>query len=196
MSSSGAMMIADRLHEMTGLDKATYGFIEFAQCFEGPISFSAGQTLWSYNQPEGYIWFIASGFGFDRMLLEDGKRMLNGMIEPGIFVCDEKNLIFGLPTVSQAVMNTDAIAYRISCDQWFDFLQKHTAMASVIHNINAHFIQMRKARLLKMKHMDKRDYWDYIKDRFPGVQEFCTQTEIARYFGVSKSTMHRIMKEA
>jgi DNA invertase Pin-like site-specific DNA recombinase len=44
--------------------------------------------------------------------------------------------------------------------------------------------------------MDKRDYWDYVKDRFPGVQEFCTQTEIARYFGVSKSTMHRIMKEA
>lgn len=26
--------------------------------------------------------------------------------------------------------------------------------------------------------------------------EDCTQTEIASYFGVSKSTMHRIMKEA
>jgi len=73
MSSSGAMIIADRLHEMTGLDKVTFGFIEFAQCFEGPISLSAGQTLWNYNQTEGYIWFIEAGFGFDRMLLEDGK---------------------------------------------------------------------------------------------------------------------------
>jgi len=196
MNSSGPEIIAKRLHEITGLDEVSFGFVDFAQCFEGPFYFQAGQTLWDYNQSDGFIWFIEKGYGFDRMLLEDGKRMLNGMIEPGIFVCDEKNLIFGLPTVSQALMNTEAVGYRISCDQWFTFLQENRAMASVIHNINAHFIQMRKARLLKLKHMDKRDYWNYTKDRFPGIQGFCTQTEIARYFGVSKSTMHRIMKEA
>ena len=53
---------------------------------------------------------------------------------------------------------------------------------------------MRKLRLLKMKMMDKVEYWKYIQDRFPGIEKYCSQTEIARYFGVSKSTMHRIMK--
>ncbi|MGB1267999.1 MAG: helix-turn-helix domain-containing protein [Schleiferiaceae bacterium] len=33
-----------------------------------------------------------------------------------------------------------------------------------------------------------------MQDRFPGIENYCSQTEIARYFGVSKSTMHRIMK--
>jgi CRP-like cAMP-binding protein len=195
MVSEGRHSIAVRLKEMTGMDMVQFGFLEFSECFEGPFNLAAGERLWDFGETEGYLWFIEEGFGFDRMLLEDGKRMLNGMIEPGIFVCDEKHLIFGVPAVSQAVMNTPATVYRISCDRWFAFLQEHAPMASVIHNINAHFIQMRKARLLKMKHMDKRAYWNYIKQRFPGVEEYCTQTEIAHYFGVSKSTMHRIMKQ-
>jgi CRP-like cAMP-binding protein len=196
MSSTGRHIIATRLMEMTGLDMIQFGFVDFSECFEGPICLDSGDRLWDFGDTVGYLWFIESGFGFDRMLLENGKRMLNGMIEPGIFVCDEQQLIFGVPSASQAIVHTPTIAYRISCDRWFEFLDENQGMASVIHNINAHFIQMRKARLLKMKHMEKRAYWDYIKDRFPGVEQFCTQTEIAHYFGVSKSTMHRIMKEA
>jgi hypothetical protein len=53
---------------------------------------------------------------------------------------------------------------------------------------------MRKLRLLKMKHMNKEDYWIDVKERFPGIELYCTQTEIANYFAVSKSTMHRLMK--
>ena len=41
---------------------------------------------------------------------------------------------------------------------------------------------------------DKKAYWEETKARFPGIELYCTQTEIASYFGVSKSTMHRIMK--
>jgi DNA-binding XRE family transcriptional regulator len=47
---------------------------------------------------------------------------------------------------------------------------------------------------MKLKHQDKKEYWAETKARFPGIELYCTQTEIASYFGVSKSTMHRIMK--
>ena len=46
-----------------------------------------------------------------------------------------------------------------------------------------------------LKHQDKKEYWAETKARFPGIELYCTQTEIASYFGVSKSTMHRIMKQ-
>ena len=55
-------------------------------------------------------------------------------------------------------------------------------------------MQLRKLRLLKMKHMDKSEYWESTRQRFPDIEKHCSQAEIAKYFGVSKSTMHRLMK--
>ena len=93
-------------------------------------------------------------------------------------------------------MYTPGTAYRLSHKEWKDFVIKNEPMRNVLLHINSHFVQMRKLRLLKMKMMDKVEYWKYIQERFPGIEKYCSQTEIARYFGVSKSTMHRIMKTA
>ena len=118
------------------------------------------------------------------------------MTEPGIFVCDENSLLWGGVAKTDSILYTPGIAYRISHKEWKDFVINNEAMRNVLLHINSHFVQMRKLRLLKMKMMDKVEYWKYIQDRFPGIEKYCSQTEIARYFGVSKSTMHRIMKTA
>jgi CRP-like cAMP-binding protein len=179
---------------MTSLPENFPDFIEFGAAFEGPFHFSPGENLWGSGQSAGYVWFIQSGYGFDKMDLEDGTTMLNGMIEPGLFVCDEKNLLWGELTASSAKMYTHATVYRLDAAQWRTFVYEHPEFRAILYRVNAHFLQMRKLRLIKMKHKDKRAYWEETKARFPGIELYCTQTEIASYFGVSKSTMHRIMK--
>lgn len=194
MPRTKAQVIALRLAEMTGLPENFPDFIEFGAAFEGPFHFSPGENLWGSGQSAGYVWFIQSGYGFDKMDLEDGTTMLNGMIEPGLFVCDEKNLLWGELTASSAKMYTHATVYRLDAAQWRTFVYEHPEFRAILYRVNAHFLQMRKLRLIKMKHKDKRAYWEETKARFPGIELYCTQTEIASYFGVSKSTMHRIMK--
>lgn len=194
MPRTKEQVIALRLAEMTGLPENFSDFIEFGAAFEGPFHFSPGENLWGSGQSAGYVWFIQAGFGFDKMDLEDGTTMLNGMIEPGLFVCDEKNLLWGELTASSAKMYTHATVYRLDAAQWRTFVYEHPEFRAILYRVNAHFLQMRKLRLIKMKHKDKRAYWEETKARFPGIELYCTQTEIASYFGVSKSTMHRIMK--
>lgn len=194
MPRTKEQVIALRLAEMTGLPENFPDFLEFSAAFEGPFHFSPGENLWGSGQSAGYIWFIQAGYGFDKMDLEDGKTMLNGMIEPGLFVCDEKNLLWGELTASSAKMYTHATVYRLDAAQWRTFVYEHPEFRAILYRVNAHFLQMRKLRLIKMKHKDKRAYWEETKARFPGIELYCTQTEIASYFGVSKSTMHRIMK--
>ena len=194
MPRTKEQVIALRLAEMTGLPENFPDFIEFGTAFEGPFHFSPGENLWGSGQSAGYVWFIQSGYGFDKMDLEDGTTMLNGMIEPGLFVCDEKNLLWGELTASSANMYTHATVYRLDAAQWRTFVYEHPEFRAILYRVNAHFLQMRKLRLIKMKHKDKRAYWEETKARFPGIELYCTQTEIASYFGVSKSTMHRIMK--
>ena len=194
MPRTKEQVIALRLAEMTGLPENFSDFIEFGAAFEGPFHFSPGENLWGSGQSAGYVWFIQAGFGFDKMDLEDGTTMLNGMIEPGLFVCDEKNLLWGELTASSAKMYTHASVYRLDAAQWRTFVYEHPEFRAILYRVNAHFLQMRKLRLIKMKHKDKRAYWEETKARFPGIELYCTQTEIASYFGVSKSTMHRIMK--
>jgi len=194
MPRTKEQVIALRLAEMTGLPENFPDFIEFGAAFEGPFHFSPGENLWGSGQSAGYVWFIQSGYGFDKMDLEDGTTMLNGMIEPGLFVCDEKNLLWGELTASSAKMYTHATVYRLDVAQWRTFVYEHPEFRAILYRVNAHFLQMRKLRLIKMKHKDKRAYWEETKARFPGIELYCTQTEIASYFGVSKSTMHRIMK--
>lgn len=194
MPRTKEQVIALRLAEMTGLPENFPDFIEFGAAFEGPFHFSPGENLWGSGQSAGYVWFIQSGYGFDKMDLEDGTTMLNGMIEPGLFVCDEKNLLWGELTASSAKMYTLATVYRLDAAQWRTFVYEHPEFRAILYRVNAHFLQMRKLRLIKMKHKDKRAYWEETKARFPGIELYCTQTEIASYFGVSKSTMHRIMK--
>ena len=196
MAKKGDLVIANRLSQLTGLPEATPYLVEFSSLFEGPIHFEAHENLWTMGDREGYLWYIHLGYGFDRILLEDGTKMLNGMTEPGIFVCDENSLLWGGVAKTDSVLYTPGIAYRISHKEWKDFVINNEAMRSVLLHINSHFVQMRKLRLLKMKMMVKVEYWKYIQDRFPGIEKYCSQTEIARYFGVSKSTMHRIMKTA
>lgn len=194
MPRTKEQVIALRLAEMTGLPENFPDFIEFGTAFEGPFHFSPGENLWGSGQSAGYVWFIQAGYGFDKMDLEDGTTMLNGMIEPGLFVCDEKNLLWGELTASSAKMYTHATVYRLDAAQWRTFVYEHPEFRAILYRVNAHFLQMRKLRLIKMKHKDKRAYWEETKARFPGIELYCTQTEIASYFGVSKSTMHRIMK--
>ena len=194
MPRTKEQVIALRLAEMTGLPENFSDFIEFGAAFEGPFHFSPGENLWGSGQSVGYVWFIQAGYGFDKMDLEDGTTMLNGMIEPGLFVCDEKNLLWGELTASSAKMYTHATVYRLDAAQWRTFVYEHPEFRAILYRVNAHFLQMRKLRLIKMKHKDKRAYWEETKARFPGIELYCTQTEIASYFGVSKSTMHRIMK--
>ena len=194
MPRTKEQVIALRLAEMTGLPENFPDFIEFGAAFEGPFHFSPGENLWGSGQSAGYVWFIQSGYGFDKMDLEDGTTMLNGMIEPGLFVCDEKNLLWGELTASSAKMYTHATVYRLDAAQWRTFVYEHPEFRAILYRVNAHFLQMRKLRLIKMKHKDKRAYWEETKARFPGIELYCTQTEIASYFGASKSTMHRIMK--
>ena len=194
MPRTKEQVIALRLAEMTGLPENFPDFIEFGAAFEGPFHFSPGENLWGSGQSAGYVCFIQSGYGFDKMDLEDGTTMLNGMIEPGLFVCDEKNLLWGELTASSAKMYTHATVYRLDAAQWRTFVYEHPEFRAILYRVNAHFLQMRKLRLIKMKHKDKRAYWEETKARFPGIELYCTQTEIASYFGVSKSTMHRIMK--
>ncbi|MBT7659205.1 MAG: Crp/Fnr family transcriptional regulator [Schleiferiaceae bacterium] len=194
MPRTKEQVIALRLAEMTGLPENFSDFIEFGAAFEGPFHFSPGENLWGSGQSAGYVWFIQAGYGFDKMDLEDGTTMLNGMIEPGLFVCDEKNLLWGELTASSAKMYTHATVYRLDAAQWRTFVYEHPEFRAILYRVNAHFLQMRKLRLIKMKHKDKRAYWEETKARFPGIELYCTQTEIASYFGVSKSTMHRIMK--
>lgn len=194
MPRTKEQVIALRLAEMTGLPENFPDFLEFSAAFEGPFHFSPGENLWGSGQSAGYVWFIQSGYGFDKMDLEDGTTMLNGMIEPGLFVCDEKNLLWGELTASSAKMYTHATVYRLDVAQWRTFVYEHPEFRAILYRVNAHFLQMRKLRLIKMKHKDKRAYWEETKARFPGIELYCTQTEIASYFGVSKSTMHRIMK--
>lgn len=194
MPRTKEQVIALRLAEMTGLPENFPDFIEFGAAFEGPFHFSPGENLWGSGQSAGYVWFIQAGYGFDKMDLEDGTTMLNGMIEPGLFVCDEKNLLWGELTASSAKMYTHATVYRLDAAQWRTFVYEHPEFRAILYRVNAHFLQMRKLRLIKMKHKDKRAYWEETKARFPGIELYCTQTEIASYFGVSKSTMHRIMK--
>jgi CRP-like cAMP-binding protein len=194
MPRTKEQVIALRLAEMTSLPENFPDFIEFGTAFEGPFHFSPGENLWGSGQSAGYVWFIQSGYGFDKMDLEDGTTMLNGMIEPGLFVCDEKNLLWGELTASSAKMYTHATVYRLDAAQWRTFVYEHPEFRAILYRVNAHFLQMRKLRLIKMKHKDKRAYWEETKARFPGIELYCTQTEIASYFGVSKSTMHRIMK--
>jgi len=194
MPRTKEQVIAIRLAEMTGLPENFSDFIEFGAAFEGPYHFSPGENLWGSGQSAGYVWFIQAGYGFDKMDLEDGTTMLNGMIEPGLFVCDEKNLLWGELTASSAKMYTHATVYRLDAAQWRTFVYEHPEFRAILYRVNAHFLQMRKLRLIKMKHKDKRAYWEETKARFPGIELYCTQTEIASYFGVSKSTMHRIMK--
>jgi CRP-like cAMP-binding protein len=194
MPRTKEQVIALRLAEMTGLPENFPDFIEFGAAFEGPFHFSPGENLWGSGQSAGYVWFIQSGYGFDKMDLEDSTTMLNGMIEPGLFVCDEKNLLWGELTASSAKMYTHATVYRLDAAQCRTFVYEHPEFRAILYRVNAHFLQMRKLRLIKMKHKDKRAYWEETKARFPGIELYCTQTEIASYFGVSKSTMHRIMK--
>jgi CRP-like cAMP-binding protein len=194
MPRTKEQVIALRLAEMTGLPENFSDFIEFGAAFEGPFHFSPGENLWGSGQSAGYVWFIQAGYGFDKMDLEDGTTMLNGMIEPGLFVCDEKNLLWGELTASSAKMYTHATVYRLDAAQWRTFVYEHPEFRAILYRVNAHFLQMRKLRLIKMKHKDKRAYLEETKARFPGIELYCTQTEIASYFGVSKSTMHRIMK--
>lgn len=196
MPRTKEQVITLRLAEMTGLPENFPDFLEFSAAFEGPFHFSPGENLWGSGQSAGYIWFIQAGYGFDKMDLEDGTTMLNGMIEPGLFVCDEKNLLWGELTASSAKMYTHATVYRLDAAQWRTIVYEHPEFRAILYRVNAHFLQMRKLRLIKMKHKDKRAYWEETKARFPGIELYCTQTEIASYFGVSKSTMHRIMKEA
>lgn len=194
MPRTKEQVITLRLAEMTGLPENFPDFLEFSAAFEGPFHFSPGENLWGSGQSAGYVWFIQAGYGFDKMDLEDGTTMLNGMIEPGLFVCDEKNLLWGELTASSAKMYTHATVYRLDAAQWRTFVYEHPEFRAILYRVNAHFLQMRKLRLIKMKHKDKRAYWEETKARFPGIELYCTQTEIASYFGVSKSTMHRIMK--
>ena len=196
MSNKRDLVIAKRISQLTGLPNSTPFLRQFSALFEGPIRFQAHQDLWKMGDRKGYLWYIEDGYGFDRILLEDGTKMLNGMTEPGIFVCDENSLLWGGVAKTDSVLYTPGIAYRISHKEWKDFVINNEAMRNVLLHINSHFVQMRKLRLLKMKMMDKVEYWKYIQDRFPGIEKYCSQTEIARYFGVSKSTMHRIMKTA
>mgnify|MGYP001084896863 CR=1 FL=1 len=196
MAKTGEKVIATRLSQMTGLPEDTDFLLDFAEQFEGPIHFEANEQLWSTGDRVGYLWYIHFGYGFDRILLEDGTKMLNGMTEPGLFVCDEKSLLWGGLSKTDCIMYTPGTAYRISHNAWRDYVLNNEQMRNVLLNINAHFVQMRKLRLLKMKMMDKVAYWKYIQDRFPGIEKYCSQTEIAKYFGVSKSTMHRIMKSS
>lgn len=194
MPRSKTEVIAARLADMTGLPEKFPDFLSFGTLFEGPFHFTPGEQIWGSGQKDGYVWFIQAGYGFDKVDLEDGTTMLNGMIEPGLFVCDEKNLMWGKLTVSSAKMSTHTTAYRLSAKNWRDFVYSHPQFRSILYRINAHFLQMRKLRLIKLKHQDKKAYWEETKSRFPGIELYCTQTEIASYFGVSKSTMHRIMK--
>ena len=187
-------VIATRLAEMTGLPENFPDSLSFGDLFEGPFHFTQGEQMWGSGQKEGYVWFIQAVYGFDKVDLEDGTTMLNGMIEPGLFVCDEKNLIWGSLTASSAKMYTHTTAYRLSTKEWRKFIYDHPHFRAYLYRINAHFLQMRKLRLIKLKHQDKKEYWAETKARFPGIELYCTQTEIASYFGVSKSTMHRIMK--
>jgi len=196
MAKKGDLVIANRLGQLTGLAESTPFLMEFSALFEGPIHFEANESLWEMGERNCYLWYIHFGYGFDRILLEDGTKMLNGMTEPGIFICDENSLLWGGPSKTDAIMYTPGTAYRLSHKEWKDVGIKNESMRNVLLHINTHFVQMRKLRLLKMKMMDKVEYWKYIQDRFPGIEKYCSQTEIARYFGVSKSTMHRIMKTA
>ena len=194
MAKPNDYLIAQRLSEMTGLSESTNFLIEFNEAFEGPIHFKANETLWKMGDKKGYIWFIHEGYGFDKMLLEDGNKMLNGIIETGIFICDENTLLWGGSSKTGATMNTDGTAFRMSHSKWREHIIQNKPMQSVMLNIMSHYVQMRKLRLMKMKMMDKIEYWKYIQERFNGIEKYCSQTEIACYFGVSKSTMHRIMK--
>ena len=194
MAKPNEYIIAQRLSQITGLPESTRFLIEFDTIFEGPIHFEANESLWKMGDKDGCLWYIHKGYGFDKMLLEDGTKMLNGMIEPGIFICDESSLLWGGKSKTGAVMNTPSIAYRVKNSKWREHMVQNESLQNVMLNINSHFVQMRKLRLMKMKMMDKLEYWKYIQDRFPGIENYCSQTEIARYFGVSKSTMHRIVK--
>ena len=74
---------------------------------------------------EGYLWYMHFGYGFDRILLEDGTKMLNGMTEPGIFICDENSLLWGGPSKTDAIIiRTPGTAYRLSHKEWKDFVIK------------------------------------------------------------------------
>ncbi len=194
MVKSNGLLIAQRLSQITGLPESTRFLIEFDAIFEGPIHFEKNESLWKMGDKNGYLWYIHEGFGFDKMLLEDGTKMLNGMIEPGIFICDENTLLWGGTSKTGAVMYTQGMGYRVKTFKWREHMVENEPLQNVMLNINSHFVQMRKLRLMKMKMMDKVEYWKYIQERFPGIENYCTQTEIARYFGVSKSTMHRIVK--
>ncbi len=179
---------------MTGSPENLPMFTEFSEIFEGPIHVEAGTKLWSLGSDEGYLWYVQKGYGFDRILLEDGTKILNGMTEPGMFICDEKSLLIGGNLVSDSTLYTEAVVYRARYSAYRQFMRDQEHFRALLSSISAHFLQLRKLRLLKMKHMNKADYWSATRDRFPGIEKFCSQTEIAKYFGVSKSTMHRLMK--
>jgi hypothetical protein len=114
MPRSKTEVIAARLADMTGLPEKFPDFLSFGTLFEGPFHFTPGEQIWGSGQKDGYVWFIQAGYGFDKVNLEDGTTMLNGMIEPGLFVCDEKNLMWGKLTASSAKMYTHTTAYRLS----------------------------------------------------------------------------------
>ena len=187
-------IISNGLVAMTGSPENLPMFSEFSEIFEGPIYVEAGNKLWSVGSDEGYLWYVQKGYGFDRILLEDGTKILNGMTEPGMFICDEKSLLIGGNLVSDSTLYTEAVVYRARYSAYRQFMRDQEHFRALLSSISAHFLQLRKLRLLKMKHMNKADYWSATRNRFPGIEKFCSQTEIAKYFGVSKSTMHRLMK--
>jgi CRP-like cAMP-binding protein len=187
-------IISNQLVALTGSPENLPLFRKFSEIFEGPIYIEAGNKLWSVGSDEGYLWYVQKGYGFDRILLEDGTKILNGMTEPGMFVCDEKSLLMGGAIVSDSILYTEAVVYRARYSAWREFMRNKEDFRALLISISAHFLQLRKLRLLKIKHMNKADYWRATRDRFPGIEKYCSQTEIAKYFGVSKSTMHRLMK--
>tara|TARA_B100000780_G_scaffold22283_1_gene14306 strand:- start:197 stop:781 length:585 start_codon:yes stop_codon:yes gene_type:complete len=194
MPNKGVEVIEERLMTMLGKTVSTEFTCSLAHAFDGPYHYLPGENIWEVGEKDCFVWFIQSGFGFDRILLEDGHKMLNGMSEPGIFICDEKSLLWGGPSVSDSIVSTPTTAYRVPFREFREFLSQNEEFRENLAQINAYFVHMRKLRLLKMKHMNKADYWVDIKERFPGIELYCTQTEIANYFAVSKSTMHRLMR--
>ena len=148
MSKNRDLVIAKRISQLTGLPDSTPFLRQFSALFEGPIRFQAHQDLWKMGDRKGYLWYIEVGYGFDRILLEDGTKMLNGMTEPGIFVCDENSLLWGGVAKTDSILYTPGIAYRISHKEWKDFVINNEAMRNVLLHINSLFVQLRKLLLL------------------------------------------------
>jgi CRP-like cAMP-binding protein len=174
-------------------DRYETWLVRLASLYEGPITLNPGDVLWDVGEMRADHFFILDGLLSEYWINDFGESFIYAFVGQGEYCVNEFRYLFGEPSRSRFEVLQPTRVLKLRQEVEVELRSDESPWEQLSYEVGRGVLAKRRERIRWLT-CPKSEHLEKVIAKYPDLLENGTKVHIARYLGVSRATVYRLIE--